>query len=231
MRQHEKDTPAVKPRYALVFVLFALLALAACLEVAALAGAWSLHHDGRFDDEIAFLEAWEPIRVWEPGRHRMIDQRYLDRVRAELVAGRLDRAARAARLARARFRARGRSADPELLALGIEVCTRAADRLERSGRLSAAADWNDSLFVLAVRADEPRMRNAAVAAFTEGLDLRLRDGKPCDALTRVQWAQRGLGGEIPGFSPQSASELETRCARSRAVAGGAGTGLSGGATR
>jgi hypothetical protein len=220
MPRHEEDTPAVKPRYALVFVLFALLVLAACLEITAQAGAWSLHRAGRFDDEIAFLETWEPVRVWEPGRHKVIDQRYLDRVRAELMASRLDRAARAARLARARFRARGRAADPELLALGMEVCTRAADRLERAGRLSAAADWNDSLFVLAVRANEPRMRNAAVAAFTDGLDLRVRDGKPCDALSRVQWAEKGLGGEIPGFSARATNELEERCARSRTLAGG-----------
>src|SRR5215831_15542742 len=194
MRPHEDDGTAVKARYAAVFVLFALLVVIACLEITVLASAWTLHHAGRFDDEIAFLEAWEPVRVWEPGRHKVIDQRYLDRVRAELLASRLDRAARAARLARARFRARGRAGDPELLAVGMEVCTRAADRLERSGRLSAAADWNDSLFVLAVRAPEERMRNTAIAAFTEGLDLRVRDGKPCDALSRVQWAQRGLGG-------------------------------------
>ncbi|HTO91559.1 MAG TPA: hypothetical protein VMJ70_10550 [Candidatus Sulfotelmatobacter sp.] len=208
----------MKPRYAMVFVLFALLVLIAALEITALAGAWSLHHAGRFDDEIAWLEGWEPVRFWEPGRHAVIDQRYLDRVHAELLAGRLDRAAVDARLARARFRSRGRASDPQLLALGVEVCTRAADRLERNGSLSAAADWNDSLFVLAVRAGEPRMRNAAVAAFTEGLDLRVRDGKPCDALSRVLWAEHGLGGEIPGFSPQTRAELESRCARSRSVA-------------
>jgi hypothetical protein len=205
----------VAPRYAAVFLLLALLVVLAVLEGAALIGAWTLHRDGRFADEIAWLEAWEPWRVWEPGRHAVIDQRYLDRIRAELLAGRLDHATVAARLARRRYRAEGRGSDPTLLALGVEVCARAADRLERSGRLSAAADWNDSLFVLAVRADEPRMRNAALAAFTEGLDQRVRDGQPCAALARVDWARRGLGGTIPGFSAEAEAELQTRCQRAR----------------
>jgi hypothetical protein len=105
--------------------------------------------------------------------------------------------------------------DDELVSLGVEVCTRAADRLERNGRLSAAADWNDSLFVLAVRAGDERMRIAAVAAFVEGLDLRTRDGQPCAAVARVEWARRGLGGEIPGFSQAMQSDLEARCTRAR----------------
>jgi len=197
------------------FLLLFLLVVVAVVEITALAGAWSLKRESRFDQEIAWLEGWEPIRVWEPGRHRVIDARYLERVRGELMAGRLDKAAQAARLARRRLRAQGRGGDPELLSLGVEVFTRAADRLERGGRLAAAADWNDSLFVLAVRAEEPRLRNAAVAAFLEGLDLRVRAGEPCAALARVEWAKRGLGGEIPGFSPLTERELRQRCARSR----------------
>lgn len=205
----------MQPRYAAVFVLLALLILVAIFEVTALAGAWSLHRDARFDDEIAWLENWEPVRVWEPGRHARIDERYLDRVQAELLAGRLERAAKAVRLARSRFHAEGRGGDARLLSLGVEVCARAADKLERNGRLSAAADWDDSLFVLAVRAGEDRMRNAALAAFTEGLDLRVRDGKPCAALARVDWARRGLGGTIPGFSPAMEAELQSRCEHAR----------------
>ena len=199
----------------MVFVLLFALVVLAGIEVTVLAGAWSMHREARFDQEIGWLETWEPLRVWEPGRHKVIDSRYLERVRGELMAGRLDKAVAAARLARQRFRAQGHGGDPELLTLGVEVCTRAADRLERNGRLAAAADWNDSLFVLAVRASEPRMRNAAVAAFMEGLDLRVRAGQSCAALARVQWARRGLGGEIPGFSPRTELELEQRCDRER----------------
>ncbi len=203
------------PRYAAVFLVLALLIVLAIVEGSVLVGAWTMHRDGRFADEIAWLEAWEPWRVWEPRRHAVIDGLYLDRIRAELLAGRLDRAAVAARLARSRYRAEGLGSDPGLLAMGVEVCARAADRLERAGRLSAAADWNDSLFVLAVRAAQPRMRNAALAAFAEGLDLRVRDGQPCAALARVDWARRGLGGTIPDFSTETESDLQARCARAR----------------
>ena len=205
-------------RYAIVFILlFALVALAA-LEITALAGAWSLHHDQKYDEEIAWLEGWEPFRPWDPGRVKTIESRELDRVRGELMAGRLDRAAAAMRTARARFRADGNGNDVQLVSLSVEVCTRAADRLERNGRLAAAADWNDSLFVVAVRADDERLRNAAVAAFVEGLDLRVRAGQPCAALARVDWARRGLGGEIPQFSPATERELQDRCDRSRRAA-------------
>jgi len=207
-------------RYAPVFLMLFLLIVVAAIEITALAGAWSLRRDSKFDQEIAWLEGWEPIRVWEPGRHRVIDGRYLERVRDELMAGRLDRSAQTARLARRRFKSQGRANDPELLSLGVEVCTRAADRLERGGRLIAAAEWNDSLFVLAVRAQEPRLRNAATAAFMEGLDLRVRAGQPCAALARVSWAKRGLGGEVPGFSSLTEHELELRCRRSRASSRG-----------
>lgn len=205
----------MQARYAAVFLLLALLVVLALLEGTVLIRAWALHREARFADEIAWLESWEPVRVWEPGRHAAIDRRYVDRLQAELLAGRLDHAAVAARLARRRFRSEGRGADPQLLALGVEVCMRAVDRLQRSGRLSAAADWDDSLFVLAVRAGEARMRNAALAAFTEGLDLRVRDGRPCDALARVGWARRGLGGTIPGFAPDMERQLETRCESAR----------------
>jgi hypothetical protein len=208
----------MQPRYALVFLLLFVLIVLAALEITALAGAWSLRHDQRFEQEIAWLEGWEPLRVWDPARHKTIDARYLDRVRDELMAGRLDKAASAMRLARRRYRLEGRAADSELLSVSVEVCTRAADRLERSGRLAAAADWNDSLFVLAVRAEDPRVRNAAVAAFVEGMDLRVRAGQPCAALARVAWARRGLGGEIPRFSARTEQELEDRCARSRRAA-------------
>jgi len=209
----------MQPRYALVFLLLFILVVLAVLEIVALAGAWSLHHDQKFDEEITWLEGWEPFRPWDPGRVKVIESRYLDRIRGELMAGRLDKAAAAMRSARARFRADGHGGDSQLVSLSVEVCTRAADRLERDGRLGPAADWNDSLFVTAVRADDPRLRNAAVAAFVEGLDLRVRAGQPCAALARVDWARRGLGGEIPQFSPATEQDLQDRCARSRRGAG------------
>lgn len=207
------------PRYLAVFLILFTLMVIAALEITALAGAWSLHRDSKFEQEIAWLEAWEPFRVWEPGRHKVIDSRYLDLVRGELLAGRLDRAAAAARLARRRYRSEGRANDVELLSVSVEVCTRAADRLERNGRLIPAADWNDSLFVIAVRAPDARLRSAALAAFVEGLDLRTRAGDPCAALARVDWARRGLGGSIPGFSSRTEQELQERCARSRSGRG------------
>jgi len=206
-------------RYAAVFLFMLVLVLLAALEITVLAGAWSMHHDHKYDEEIAWLEGWEPVRIWDPARSKTIDARYLNRVREQLMAGRLDRAAAAMRLARSRFRARGRGDDTELVSVTVEVCTRAADRLERNGRLLAAADWNDSLFVTAVRAQDTRLRNAAIAAFVEGLDLRVRAGEPCAALARVDWARRGLGGEIPRFSAATERELEQRCARSRRAAG------------
>lgn len=209
----------MQPRYAFVFLVLFVLVVLAILEIVALAGGWSLHHDGRYDDEIAWMEGWEPVRAWDPGRVKAIESRYLDRIRGELMAGRLDHAAGAMRLARRRFRSDGKPNDPDLLSLSVEVCTRAADRLERNGRLMQAADWNDSLFVYSVRANDERVRNAAVAAFVEGLDLRVRAGEPCAALARVDWARRGLGGEIPQFSPATEKELQDRCARSRRGAG------------
>jgi hypothetical protein len=87
--------------------------------------------------------------------------------------------------------------------------------MERHGRLSLAADWDDTLFVFAVRDPEPRRRAAASAAFLEGLGLRVRDGRPCDALARVQWAKRGLAGQIPDLDPALESSLIARCTEQR----------------
>jgi hypothetical protein len=78
-----------------------------------------------------------------------------------------------------------------------------------------AADWDDSLFVFAVRAPQPHHRFAAVAAFVEGLDLRSRAGDPCAALDHVEWAKKGLGGQIPGFQPSVEEDLQIQCPRSR----------------
>jgi len=185
------------------------------IEIVAACGAWWLHGQGRYDDEIAWFEEMKPMLVLDLGLEGRIAGLYRGRIRRELMEGHLDRAARALRLARARARSLGTSPDTELIALGIETFTRAADRLEAHGRISLAADWDDSLFVLAVRAPEPRHRYAALAAFMEGLDLRARDGKPCAALARIAWAKRGLGGQVPGLQSNVEEDLSLQCHLSR----------------
>ncbi|HET9325789.1 MAG TPA: hypothetical protein VFQ05_03375 [Candidatus Eisenbacteria bacterium] len=199
----------------LVIVVVLVLSVAILIEVVAIGGAWLLHRQGKIADEIAWLEGLQPIMVWDRALEGQIDRLYRERVRAELDADRLDRAVHALRLARGRALSRGLKPDPDLTSLGIETFTRAADRVEAHGQLKGAADWDDSLFVFAVRAQEPHHRFAAVAAFVEGLDLRVRAGDPCGALSRVEWARRGLGGEIPGFQPNVEEDLLTQCRAAR----------------
>ncbi|HYM82281.1 MAG TPA: hypothetical protein VEY91_12835 [Candidatus Limnocylindria bacterium] len=199
----------------LIGVAVAALVVVVLLQVAAMGGAAYFHGQKRYDDEIAWLEGLQPALVWERGIDRELDKRYRERLAAALQTGRLDRAVHAFRQARARTHALGVKPDRELTALGIETLTRSADRVERHGRLSAAADWDDSLFVFAIRAEEPHHRYAALAAFIEGLDLRLRDGKPCAALARVEWAKRGLGGEVPGLQANIEEDLRVQCEVSR----------------
>ena len=185
-------------------------------EVGAFGGAWILHQRGLYDDEIRWLEASQPVLPWEQGVERLLARRDCDRVERALYADRLDRAVHLFRDARMRARTAGGPMDQELMALGIETFRRAADRLVKYGRLSEAADWNDSMFVLAVRAPAPHQRYAALAGFMEGLDLRVRDGKPCAALARVQWAKRGLGGVVPGMRDKVEEDLTMQCAQQRA---------------
>jgi len=200
------------------FVLYAsigILLLALLLQGIATAGAWILHRDQRYEDEIVWLERIGPFLPWERGLDGQLDELRRETVRRELVAGRLDGAVKALRQARAGLKARGVKPDREMTAIGIETFTRAADHVERLGRLSVAADWDDSLFVFAIRADEPQHRYAALAAFVEGLDLRVRDGKPCAALARVEWAKKGLGGVIPGLQESIEEDLAVQCTQSR----------------
>jgi hypothetical protein len=105
--------------------------------------------------------------------------------------------------------------DGGLTELGIETFRRATERMTRHGRLSEAADWCDSTLVLAIRAPAVEHRYAAVAGFMEGLELRVRDGKPCAALARVQWAKRGLGGVVPGLAANVEEDLTMRCEEQR----------------
>lgn len=199
----------------MLYASVGILVLALVLQGIATAGAWVLHRDQRYEDEIVWLEKIGPFIPWERGLEPKIDVLQREAVRRELVAGRLDGAVKALRRARARLKSRGAKPDREMTAIGIETYTRAADHVERLGRLSAAADWDDTLFVYAIRADEPQHRYAALAAFMEGLDLRVRDGKPCAALARVTWAKQGLGGEIPGLQESVEEDLGVQCAQSR----------------
>jgi hypothetical protein len=205
---------------AALFASLAVLVAVALVEAVSLGGQIVLKMRGATGDEIRWMEGLEPVRVWDPGRHARIDARYREWAGSELRAGRIDQAVQVMRRARARVRARGERPGPGLVEIGLETYTRAADRMQRHGRLSLAADWNDTLFVFAVRDPEPRHRAAAVAAFLEGLGLRVRDGKPCDALARVTWAKRGLGGEIPDLDPAVEASLASRCEEQQRVGGG-----------
>jgi hypothetical protein len=203
--------------------LLAFLAVAVAVglvEAVSLGGQIALRMRGASADEIRWMERLEPVRVWDPGRHARIDARYREWAEGELRVGRIDQAVLAMRKARARAHARGSRPAESLVEIGLETYTRAADRMQRYGRLSLAADWNDTLFAFAVRDPDPKHRAAATAAFVEGLGLRVRDGKPCDALARVSWAKRGLGGEIPHFDPAVETSLATRCEQHQRVSGG-----------
>jgi hypothetical protein len=200
---------------ALVIVLVALLGMCLLLEATAVAGAWWLARQASYDEEIGWLESWKPVLVWDSALARQIGKRYRDRLRRDLDSNRIDRAVVSLRQARARVGHSGEALDPDLMALGIETFTRAADRMEARGLLAVAAAWDESLFVMAVRAPQPHHRYAALAAFQEALDLRIRNGEPCPALARVQWAKHGLGGQIPGLQPSIEEDLQIQCRQSR----------------
>lgn len=201
----------------LLILVMVVASVGLLAEAGAFGGAWLLHRRGLYDDEIRWLEACQPVLPWEQEVGRLIARRDRERVERALYADRLDRAVHLFQNARARARAAGGPMDQELTALGIETFRRAADRLVKHGRLSDAADWADSVFVLAIRAPAPDQRYAALAGLMEGLDLRVRDGKPCAALARVQWAKRGLGGVVPGMNDNVEEDLTMQCAQQRAA--------------
>ena len=175
---------------AALLAFLAILVTFALVEAMSLGGQMAFRMRGATADEIGWMEGLEPLRVWDAGRHARIDARYREWAESELRAGRVDQAVKVMRRARARLRARGERPDVALVDIGLETYTRAADRMQRHGRLALAADWNDTLF---------------------GLGLRVKDGKPCEALARVAWARRGLGGEIPDVDPAIERSLAARC--------------------
>jgi hypothetical protein len=202
---------AVLLSLALVVAVAALLA-----EAGAFGGAWVIHGRGLYDDEIRWLQGFQPVMRWEKGVARLIARRERERIERALQADRVDRAVHLFRAARTQARASGAAMDPGLMGLGIEIYRRASDRMAKHGRLSEAADWGDSLLILAIRAPAPEHRYAALAGFMEGLEMRVRDGKPCAALAHVQWAKRGLGGVVPGLPENLEGDLTSQCAQQRA---------------
>ena len=199
-----------------VLLLVLALALATLIAwCAAPAGAWWHHRSNRFAEEIAWLENSRSILPFGASIDGMIMKRRREQVERELRGGRVDRAVVEMRGLRRHMRRPGVPRDEQVMELAIETYTRASERVRQHGRLSAAADWMDTLFVFAIRDPNEDIRTAASAAFLEGLDLRVQDRQSCAALARWEWAERGLGGEVPDVSPAVKQELEQRCARER----------------
>lgn len=199
-----------------LLLLIAAVVLATLIAwAAAPVGAWWRHRQARFSEEIAWLEELRDVLPFGSALDGTITLRRREQVERELRAGRLDRAVVEMRGLRRHLRRPGAPRDAQVIELGLETYTRAADRVRRHGRLSAAADWLDTLFVFAIRDPSEDVRTAASAAFLEGLDLRVQDRQPCAALARWEWAERGLGGAVPDVAPSVRQELEARCARER----------------
>lgn len=198
----------------ILLLLVLAVALAMLLAwAAAPAGAWWLHRQNRFAEEIAWLENVRDVLPMGGGLDATIATRRREQVERELRAGRVDRAVGEMRALRRHMRRAALPRDERVMELGLETYTRAADRVRQHGRLSAAADWLDTLFVFAIRDPSEEIRSAASAAFLEGLDLRVQDRHSCAALARWEWAERGLGGTLPNLPPAIREELVQRCAR------------------
>lgn len=202
----------MKPLLLLVAAVAIAMLLAWC---AAPAGAWWYHRQNRFAEEIAWLENMQSFQPFSASLDGTITKRRREQVERELRGGRVDRAVAEMRGLRRHMRRPGVRRDAQVMELGIETYTRASDRVQQHRRLSAAADWLDTLFVFAIRDPSEDIRTAASAAFLEGLDLRVQDKQSCAALARWVWAERGLGGTVPDVSPEVKQELEERCARER----------------
>lgn len=200
-------------------IVVAALAAVFLLEPFVLNAASGLESDGKSDQEVALLQDAEKYVPWSGRIKSRLDDALLRRTENALQADRLDQAAKAWRHAWARARARGHAGEKRVMNAGVTVYARSAQRLYEHGELELAADWNDSLFVLAVRAPIEEHREAALLAFVEGLDYRVEAGKPCAALARVQWAEKALGGLIPGFDEAIEVELDADCRKQRTKEG------------
>lgn len=207
----------MKPLVGLLALVLAIAVAALFAEAGAFGGAWIIRGRGLYDDEIRWLQGFQPVMRWEKGVARLIARRERERIERALKDDRVDRAVHLFRAARSQARAAGGPMDPGLMMLGIETYRRASDRMAKHGRLTEAADWGDSVLVLAIRAPAPEHRYAALAGFMEGLELRVRDGKPCAALAHLQWAKRGLGGVIPGIGTNAEVDLRMQCAQQRRI--------------
>jgi hypothetical protein len=185
------------------------------LEPYVMGRAMALDRAGKTDEEIALLREAERMIPWGRALGDRLDDALLRKAEQGLQSDRLDLAARGFREAWPRMRARGKAQSDRVMTLAVTTFARSADRLRKQGKLDLAADYNDSLFVYAVRAPDPEHRAAALAAFTEGLNLRVQNGKPCAALARVRWAERGLGGLVPGLDPSVGRQLANLCAAAR----------------
>ncbi len=198
----------------LLVLAIVLLGAAALLAAAVPVGSIAFARGGAAA-QIAWIESLRQWLPWGALYDGDLDALYRRRVEDEIRAGRLDQAVVAMRTARLRERRLARPHDSKLVDLGLEAYARATERLERGGRLAAAADWCDTLFVFAVREPDAHAREEAVVAFLRGLDLRVRAGDPCGAASRIEWAKRGLGGEVPGLDARTEEDVLNRCAKSR----------------
>lgn len=196
-------------------LVLAVVAATAIAWAAAPAGAWWFHRQSQFAEEIGWLENVRATVPFGASLDAAIGRRRVEQVERELRAGRVDRAVAEMRMLRRHLKRPGLPRDERAIQLGLETYTRAMDRVQQNGRLSAAADWADTLFVFAIRDPNPDVRRAATASFLEGLDLRVQDRHPCAALARWEWAEKGLGGEIPDMPVAIKQELEQRCERER----------------
>jgi len=201
-----------------IIVIIALGALL-FLEPWVIGRARALEREGKSAEEIAFLREAETMVPWGRGIGERLDDALLRQAEHGLQIDQLDVAARGFREAWPRLKSRGKAQNERVLTLAVTTFARASERLRRHGELELAADYNDSLFAYAVRAPDAIHRRAALQAFTEGLNLRVQDGKPCAALARVEWAKRGLGGVVPGLDPSIEHSLAAQCDRARRMGG------------
>src|SRR5262245_63069671 len=102
----------------LLRLVITVLVIVVLVQGVALGGAWVLHRQGKFDQEIGWLESMRPVLAWDKSYVRQIDRLYRDRIRRELDADHLDRAVSALRLARARAKSQGVAYDTAVMSGG-----------------------------------------------------------------------------------------------------------------